>query len=157
MPAIAATRTAICPRLRLGADRRPCGHAQQPGQRQPDLHGPGNVDSIDLPCDGHRRTQLANTAQVIVNVGDVPISGLEVTTNNPTVFGAETTLVANAIGSNIVYEWTLGDGSPAKTRRHRQNAYLCGARLVHGHRRGDEQPGSATKTTIVGSSIPNRS
>lgn len=68
---------------------------------------------------------LANTAQVIVNVDDVPISNLEVTTNSPTVFGAATTLVANAIGSNITYEWTLGDGTPNKTGAVVQHTYAA--------------------------------
>ncbi len=91
---------------------------------------------------------LASTAQVIVNVGDVPISGLEVTTNSPTVFGAETTLVANAIGSNIVYEWTLGDGSPAKTGAIVKHTFAApGSYTVIVV--ATNNLGSATKTTIV--------
>ena len=91
---------------------------------------------------------LANTAQVIVNVGDVPISGLEVTTNSPTVIGAETTLVANAIGSNIIYEWTLGDGSPAKTGAIVKHTFAApGSYTVIVV--ATNNLGSATKTTIV--------
>ena len=66
---------------------------------------------------------LANNGQVIVNVGDVPISGLAVATNSPTTLGADTTLVASAIGSNVTFEWTLGDGSPVKTGAVVKHAY----------------------------------
>lgn len=91
---------------------------------------------------------LASTAQVIVNVGDVPISGLEVTTNSPTVFGAETTLVANAIGSNIVYEWTLGDGSPVKPGAIVKHTFAApGSYTVIVV--ATNNLGSATKTTTV--------
>ena len=91
---------------------------------------------------------LANTAQVIVNVGDVPISNLEVTTNSPTLFGAETTLVANAIGSNIVYEWTLGDGSPVKPGVIVKHTFAApGSYTVIVV--ATNNLGSATKTTIV--------
>lgn len=91
---------------------------------------------------------LANTGQVIVNVDNVPISNLEVTTNSPTVLGAQTTLVANAIGSNIVYEWTLGDGSPNKTGAIVQHTYAApGVYTVIVVATNDL--GSATRTTTV--------
>ncbi|MCW5840998.1 MAG: PKD domain-containing protein [Caldilinea sp.] len=119
-----------------------------PASASPTFTAPGTSTALIFRVTVTDARGLANTAQVIVNVGDVPISGLEVTTNSPTVFGAETTLVANAIGSNIVYEWTLGDGSPAKTGAIVKHTFAApGSYTVIVV--ATNNLGSATKTTIV--------
>lgn len=49
---------------------------------------------------------------VRVNLGDTPISGLEITPTVPTRLGNVTTLGASIItGTNVRYDWNLGDGT----------------------------------------------
>jgi hypothetical protein len=62
------------------------------------------TDSFGLPA------LVSDAVSIIVN--DVPVSGLAVTTNSPTTIGQITTFTATAQGSNLVYTWNFGDGSP---------------------------------------------
>mgnify|MGYP000970339087 CR=1 FL=1 len=50
--------------------------------------------------------------EVVVTLHDVPVSGLAVTAASPTVLGQVTAFTATAQGSNLVYTWDFGDGSP---------------------------------------------
>lgn len=53
-------------------------------------------------------------ATTIVEIYEEPITGLSVMNNSPTILGETTVLTASvASGSNIVYEWGLGDGTTA--------------------------------------------
>jgi uncharacterized repeat protein (TIGR01451 family) len=52
------------------------------------------------------------TATTTVDIVDRPVTGLSVTNDSPTTLGNTTTLTATAGGSNIVYAWDFGDGSP---------------------------------------------
>ncbi len=54
------------------------------------------------------------TASTTVTVTDVPIAGLTAVNDSPTELGSLTTLTASvAAGTNVLYEWDLGDGSSA--------------------------------------------
>lgn len=51
------------------------------------------------------------TATTAVTITDAPISGLTASNDGPTLLGIPTALSASvATGSNVVYEWSLGDG-----------------------------------------------
>jgi uncharacterized repeat protein (TIGR01451 family) len=49
---------------------------------------------------------------VVITVNDVPVSGLIVTADSPTTVEQATTFTITAEGSNLVYTWNFGDGSP---------------------------------------------
>lgn len=51
------------------------------------------------------------TATTTITVFLVPVSGLDVSNDSPTELGQTTTLTATATGSNVTYEWDLGDDS----------------------------------------------
>jgi PKD repeat protein len=52
------------------------------------------------------------TATTPVTVSDIPISGLAAFNDGPTLLGNSTTLTAAvAAGSNVQYDWSLGDGT----------------------------------------------
>ena len=49
--------------------------------------------------------------EVTIDVKDIPVGGLSVSSNSPTVLGQATAFTAGAAGSNITYSWSFGDGS----------------------------------------------
>ncbi len=52
------------------------------------------------------------TATTQVTITEAPIAGLEAASDSPTVLGQPTTLTATVqAGTNVVYEWDLGDGT----------------------------------------------
>jgi CSLREA domain-containing protein len=58
-------------------------------------------------------TNSANTlvATTLVTITDTPISGLSASNSSPTRLGSATMFTVTASGSNITYQWNLGDGS----------------------------------------------
>jgi PKD repeat protein len=51
-----------------------------------------------------------------VLIGDVPVSGLSASNSSPTQLGNATALFSSInAGSNVIYTWNFGDGSPAAT------------------------------------------
>jgi PKD repeat protein len=56
------------------------------------------------------------SADTVVEVYEEPISGLSATDDSPTVLGEPTILTASVLaGTNVVYEWRLGDGAIASS------------------------------------------
>ena len=82
---------------------------------QPMFTAPGTPTVLTFTLTVTDARGLPNTApdQVIITVGDVPISGLSVSNSSPTTLGHTTALTATATGSNISYAWALGDGTVA--------------------------------------------
>lgn len=56
------------------------------------------------------------TDTTVVTIEDIAIEGLSAQNNGPTYIGNTTTLSASVSqGSNVIYEWEFGDGSPNET------------------------------------------
>ena len=52
--------------------------------------------------------------QVVITVGDEPITGLQADNSSPTTLGQNTIFSASVTaGSNVIYDWDFGDGSQA--------------------------------------------
>ena len=61
-----------------------------------------------------------------VTIIDVPIVGLSASNDSPTLLGRVTTLSATvAAGTNVVYIWNFGDGSPPQAGTQVQHTYLA--------------------------------
>ena len=80
---------------------------------QPTFTAPGTPTVLTFTLTVTDARGLPNTApdQVIITVGDVPISGLLASNSSSTTLGQSTILTATATGSNITYAWNLGDGN----------------------------------------------
>ena len=82
---------------------------------QPTFTAPGTPTVLTFTLTVTDARGLPNTApdQVIITVGDVPISGLSASNSSPTTLGHITAFTATATGSNTTYVWALGDGATA--------------------------------------------
>ncbi|MBN1318301.1 MAG: PKD domain-containing protein, partial [Anaerolineales bacterium] len=60
-----------------------------------------------------RNTNNQQSATTRVTVTDIPVAGLSAINNSPTPIGGSTTLAATiTAGSNVIFTWDFGDGSP---------------------------------------------
>ena len=81
------------------------------------------------------------TKSVTVNVNDVGITGLQVTSSGVTVLGNSTRFTASvSVGSNVVYTWNFGDGNNA-----------VGAKVTHNYAVIGNYTASVTATNNAGS------
>jgi hypothetical protein len=56
---------------------------------------------------------LNNTTTITTTIADIPITSLVATNDSPTTLGSPTTFQATIInGSNVMYVWNFGDGTP---------------------------------------------
>ena len=84
----------------------------------PSFTAPGvpTVLTFTLTVTDAQGTADATPDEVVVTVLDVPIAGLITQSSSPTTLGQTTTLTASvSAGTNVVYAWDFGDGSPGIT------------------------------------------
>ena len=79
----------------------------------PIFTAPDSATVITLTLTVTDSTGLAGApVTVVVNVGDIAISGLNATNNSPTVLGRSTAFTATiGVGSNPAFAWNFGDGN----------------------------------------------
>ena len=104
---------------------------------QPTFTAPGTPTVLTFTLTVTDARGLPNTApdQVIITIGDVPISGLSAINSSPTTLGYTTAFTTTATGSNITYVWALGDGATASgsTTSHAYSAIGVYTAVVTGY------------------------